>query len=95
MLFVFVDLYYLINNINLKTPMQKIPIRQLSQAQQIQPIAERFKICHIEHIIGEKDLVHDLHRHDFFFILSLKNGQGNHEVDFVSHIVRDHSMFFL
>ncbi|HTI61293.1 helix-turn-helix transcriptional regulator [Mucilaginibacter sp.] len=75
--------------------MQKIPIRQLSQTQQLHPIAEKFKIRRIEDIIGEKDLVHHLHRHDFFFILSLKNGQGNHEVDFVPYKVQDHSIFFL
>ncbi|RYU91922.1 helix-turn-helix domain-containing protein [Mucilaginibacter terrigena] len=75
--------------------MQKIPIRQLSQSQKVHPIAEQFKIRRIEDIIGEKDLVHNLHRHDFFFILSLKNGQGKHEVDFVSHTVLDHSIFFL
>ncbi len=75
--------------------MQKIPIRQLSQTQLQHPIAEQFKIRRVEDIIGEKDLVHNLHRHDFFFILSLKNGQGNHEIDFVSHTVQDQSIFFL
>lgn len=75
--------------------MQKIPIRQLTQVQQVHLIAGQFKIRRVEDIIGHKDLVHNLHRHSFFFILVLKNGEGSHEIDFVSYDVQDHSVFFL
>lgn len=75
--------------------MQKIPVRQLTSLQQIHPIAEQFKVRRVETIIGEKDLVHHLHRHNFFFILVIKNGEGEHEIDFVSYQVQDYSVFFL
>jgi AraC family transcriptional activator of pobA len=75
--------------------MKKIPIRQISPLQQELPSPERFKIRRVEDILGGNNLVHDLHRHDFFFILAIKNGKGNHEIDFTAYQVLDNSVFFL
>ncbi len=75
--------------------MKKIPIRQLTAPQQELRSPERFKIRRVEDILGENDLVHDLHRHDFFFLLAIKNGKGNHEIDFTAYKVLDNSVFFL
>lgn len=75
--------------------MKNIPIRQLSTAQQALPTAGQFKIRRIEEIVGETGLVHDLHRHDFFFILVLKDGSGSHEIDFVPYTVKDNTVFIL
>ena len=75
--------------------MQKIPIRQLNTAQHGLPSTERFNIRRVEDILGENDLLHDLHRHDFYFILALKKGTGKHEIDFTTFDVLDHSVFFI
>lgn len=75
--------------------MKHIPIRQLSETHQALPSAGQFKIRRIEDIVGETGLVHDLHRHDFFFILALKTGSGSHEIDFVPYAVKDSSVFIL
>jgi len=75
--------------------MKKIPIRQLSSRQAELPSAERFNIRRVEDILGENGLVHDLHRHDFFFILALKKGAGHHEIDFTSYKVTDNAVFFI
>jgi AraC-like DNA-binding protein/quercetin dioxygenase-like cupin family protein len=75
--------------------MKKIPVRQLSFPLQEISATERFKIRSVESILGKNDLVHDLHRHDFFFILALKKGKGNHEIDFNAYKVLDHSIFFI
>ena len=75
--------------------MKKIPIRQLTPFQHELPSAEQFKIRRVEDIMGVNDLVHDLHRHDFFFILALKKGGGKHEIDFTSYKVQDNTVFFL
>jgi len=75
--------------------MKKIPIRQLSTPQHELSTTERFKIRRMEDIMGENDLIHDLHRHDFFFILALKKGKGRHEIDFVEYKVLDNSVFFI
>ena len=40
-------------------------------------------------------MIQELHRHDFFYILALKKGKGNHEIDFTSYEVRDSSIFFM
>ena len=75
--------------------MKKIPIRQLTPFRHELPPAEQFKIRRVEDIMGENDLQHDLHRHDFFFILALKKGEGKHEIDFTSYKVQDNCVFFL
>jgi len=74
---------------------KKIPIRQLTPFRHELPPAEQFKIRRVEDIMGENDLQHDLHRHDFFFILALKKGEGKHEIDFTSYKVQDNCVFFL
>jgi AraC family transcriptional regulator, transcriptional activator of pobA len=75
--------------------MKKIPVRQLGAFHHELPPGERFKIRQVEDIVGENDLAHDLHRHDFFFLLALKKGEGNHEIDFSNYKVRDNSIFFI
>lgn len=75
--------------------MKQIPIRQISSAYLSSETTKRFTIRQIQDIIGEHDLKHDLHRHDFFFILALQNGEGIHEIDFTPHKALSHSIFFL
>ncbi len=75
--------------------MKNIPIRQLSPAQQELPSAGQFKIRRVEDIVGETGLVHDLHRHNFFFFLALKTGSGSHEIDFIPYTVKDNTVFIL
>ena len=75
--------------------MKKIPIRQINSATTEQVSSERFTIRDVNRLLGGKDLIHDLHRHDFFFMLALQNGQGIHEIDFAPYDVFDNSVFFL
>lgn len=37
----------------------------------------------------------DTHRHNFFFVLALKNGRGKHIIDFVPYEVRKNSIFVM
>lgn len=75
--------------------MKKIPIRQIALAQTELPTSERFKIRKIEDIVGDNDLTHDLHRHDFYFILAIQKGKGKHEIDFTNYDIIDNAIFFL
>ncbi|HMJ46699.1 MAG TPA: helix-turn-helix transcriptional regulator [Ferruginibacter sp.] len=78
--------------------MQKIPIRQLTTLHQELPSDKQFKIRRVEHVAllqEEKNIIHALHKHDFFFILALQKGTGNHEIDFIPYMVVDNSVFFL
>ena len=75
--------------------MKNIPIRSIKSAEAKPDISESFKIRTITEVVGGKDMAQDLHRHDFYFILALKKGGGNHEIDFVPHSVPDDSIFLM
>jgi AraC-like DNA-binding protein len=74
--------------------MKSIPIRTLDSREEA-VVAEGFSIRTLESILNGKDLMQERHRHDFFFIIVVERGRGDHEVDFMSYKVKDHSIFFL
>lgn len=75
--------------------MNKIPIRKINSTHNELSSSERFTIRRVKDLIAGKDLKHDLHRHDFFFLLVLQNGKGSHEIDFISYNVLNNSVFLL
>lgn len=75
--------------------MKIIPIRHIAPSQKQHSNVGRFSIREIQQVLNGKDLVHDLHKHDFYFVLAVKNGSGMHEIDFIRYDVRDYSIFIL
>jgi mannose-6-phosphate isomerase-like protein (cupin superfamily) len=75
--------------------MKIIPIRHITSAQKEQSNTGHFSIRKVHNILNGNDLQHDLHRHNFFFILLLQSGEGIHEIDFIPHKVKDKSVFYL
>lgn len=75
--------------------MKKIPVRQINTANQDFHSSSPFTIRRLEDIMSGADLYHDLHRHDYYFILFIRKGKGVHEIDFQRHEVQDRSVFFL
>ena len=75
--------------------MKNIPVRKIASPTGLQNPAGRFSIRKVQELLKGKDLVHDLHRHDFFFILALEKGSGWHEIDFIPYTVRKDSVFLL
>lgn len=75
--------------------MKQIPVRHITTPSNEPVISGRFKIRDVADLLGGKDLLHELHRHDFFFILALHKGAGTHEIDFIQYDVHDNSIFFL
>lgn len=75
--------------------MERIPIRHLSTTQAEPDLFGNFGIRSIADLLGGKDMLQELHRHDFFYILVLENGKGHHEIDFRSYVVTDHTVFFM
>jgi AraC family transcriptional regulator, transcriptional activator of pobA len=75
--------------------MDRIPIRHIKTAQKEPDITENFSIRDVRDLLAGKDLVQELHRHDFFHILAVEKGTGHHEIDFSSYEVCDHSVFFM
>jgi AraC family transcriptional regulator, transcriptional activator of pobA len=71
--------------------MSKIPVRQLKESF----AEERFSIRDIDSLTHDGNLIHNRHRHDFYFALFVKKGSGVHEIDFVSYEINDHSAFFM
>lgn len=75
--------------------MDKIPVRHIDVTQKEPDLSDSFGIRDIGALIAQNDMVQELHRHDFFYILVLKKGMGNHEIDFTPYEVRDHSVFLM
>lgn len=75
--------------------MEKIPIRSIKPAQKEPDLLGSLSIRNIQELLSEQDLIQELHRHDFFLILALKKGTGNHEIDFTPYEVCDNSIFFM
>ena len=75
--------------------MKTIPIRQIAATHQEQSNAGRFSIRDLRAVLNGKHLVHDLHKHDFYFILAVETGQGIHEIDFVRYDVHNNALFIL
>ncbi|MEY8869021.1 helix-turn-helix transcriptional regulator [Meridianimaribacter flavus] len=75
--------------------MESIPIRQITTTQREPNLLGNFTVRKLQDLLEGKDMVHKLHRHDFYFILLLKKGFGNHEIDFVGYDITDYSVFIV
>lgn len=75
--------------------MKNIPVRKITAGQREQMAPGRFSIRELQQLLNGKDLAHELHKHDFFFVLAIQEGRGIHEVDFVKYKVHDHAVFIL
>lgn len=73
--------------------MKDIPVRQISD--RIKNAARRFSIRPLEVILDGKPLQDELHRHDYFFVLLVKKGTGEHMIDFINYPVKDRTVFIL
>ncbi|ULQ55250.1 helix-turn-helix domain-containing protein [Flavihumibacter rivuli] len=75
--------------------MKSIPVRHIAHTSIDQGTTGLFSIRNLRDVLNGKDLVHELHRHDFFFVLMVEEGNGSHEIDFVPHKVHDRTIFLL
>jgi len=75
--------------------MNSIPVRHINATEKEPDFAGSFSIRDIDELLAGNDMVQELHRHDFFYILALKNGSGNHEIDFNPFTINDYSVFFM
>ncbi|MDB4921567.1 helix-turn-helix domain-containing protein [Mucilaginibacter sp.] len=75
--------------------MERIPIRHINASHKEPDLSENFSIRDIQNLLSGKDMLQELHRHDFFYILALKSAAGNHDIDFTPYTVCDNSVFFM
>lgn len=74
--------------------MENIPIRHINH--QIEPnLSGNFTIRNIAPLLNDKDMIQELHRHDFYYILVVKKGNGNHVIDFINHEINDQTIFMM
>lgn len=75
--------------------MKTIPIRQLPNGPKEPQLVGKFSIRQVQDLMAEQDMVQELHRHDFFYILALEKGSGHHVIDFKPYEICDHCVFFM
>jgi AraC-like DNA-binding protein/mannose-6-phosphate isomerase-like protein (cupin superfamily) len=75
--------------------MRTIPVRRIGSAATLQSSTGRFSVRDLQQVMNGKHLVHDLHKHDFYFVLSVLDGAGIHEIDFIQYPVHHHSIFIV
>ncbi|HEY5745130.1 MAG TPA: AraC family transcriptional regulator [Chryseolinea sp.] len=75
--------------------MKNIPVRHIKATPKEANASDGFSIRDVRGLLNGKDMVQELHRHDFFYILALKKGAGHHAIDFTSYDVRDHAVFVM
>ena len=75
--------------------MENIPIRHIKEIQKEPNLSGSFSIREIYKLLEGKDMIQDLHRHDFYYILVLKKGSGSHEIDFKQFEVQNNTIFLM
>lgn len=72
--------------------MKEIPVRRLKVRTAV-PLSDDLDIRSIALVLGGKDMVQSLHRHDHYFVLVLTKGKGMHECDFRPHAIGPHTIY--
>jgi len=75
--------------------MDKIPVRNISSSLKEPDLSGTFSIRKLDALLSGQDMVQELHRHSFFYVLILEKGTGEHSIDFVPYPVSDHAVFFM
>lgn len=75
--------------------MNDIPVRHIEANNNEPNFVGSITVRTIEELTQSSDLIHDFHRHDFFLILFVYQGEGFHEIDFVNYEIKNYSIFFI
>lgn len=75
--------------------MKEIPVRKIKQNSTSNPLLSNFNSWKVSDLLAQQELNEPLHRHNFYFLLALENGSGNHEIDFVTHEISDNMVFLV
>jgi AraC family transcriptional regulator, transcriptional activator of pobA len=71
--------------------MKNIPVRQIKES----GFPESFIIQDIETLLSNEDIIQELHRHNYYFVMILEKGAGDHIIDFTPYKISDYSVFFM
>ncbi len=75
--------------------MKDIPVRHINIPSDDLKQTENFKIRSLLEICANTDMVQDVHRHEFYYILAVKEGKGKHIIDFTPYNVEDYTVFIM
>ncbi len=75
--------------------MKDIPVRKINSPQNEIDFFESFNVKKLEKVMNGKDMIQELHRHDYFFILALEKGKGKHIIDFNEYEISNNSVFIM
>lgn len=75
--------------------MQHIPVRQMPGSSKEPDLSGSFSIRNLTELLAGRQMIQELHRHDFFFILVLEKGSGRHEIDFQPYEISDYCVFLM
>lgn len=56
---------------------------------------EAFRIRSVAALLEGKDMIQQLHRHDYYYLLLLEQATGVHTIDFNTYPAGDHCVFFM
>lgn len=75
--------------------MQSIQVRNMNNAQKEPYFSGSFVIRDLEQLMSGSDMIQELHRHDFFFVLVLRKARGEHIIDFETYPVKGLTVFLM
>ncbi|MGX5683221.1 AraC family transcriptional regulator [Chryseobacterium cucumeris] len=75
--------------------MQIIPVRNIHSRIKEPGTSGEFIIWNLRELLAGKDMVQELHRHSFYFLLIIENGTGDHIIDFISYPLVDRCIYLI
>ncbi|MBS1604520.1 MAG: helix-turn-helix domain-containing protein [Bacteroidetes bacterium] len=75
--------------------MKPIPVRRIAPTSNQQPTPGRISVRDLSVVLNGNELKHQLHKHDFYFILGIEHGAGFHEIDFTRYEIEGTAVFIL
>ena len=71
--------------------MEEITIRKYDD----QHVSGNFQIIKLDEDLKHQQMFEKIHRHDFYYLLAIKAGGGDHHIDFEHYEIQNHSLFLL
>ncbi|MEM7106819.1 MAG: helix-turn-helix transcriptional regulator [Bacteroidota bacterium] len=75
--------------------MNSIPVRSIKQLNEQGDHAAQVLIHDLAELCLNGPIDQSIHRHDFFFLLILKEGSGRHTIDFISYKVENRCLYLM
>jgi AraC-like DNA-binding protein len=75
--------------------MKNIPVRKFESKRQELLLSGNFLILSLKELLAGKEIATHLHRHDYYHLLVVDKGTGDHAIDFVNYPVKGNTVFFL